>query len=185
MNEPKIKNILTEYIIPLLNTPEVNSMGVDQLIKNQGSEEFTLLPESQNIRVAFELIHFMDEMPGGFFIYHADDNEEIVYANKGMLRIFQCDTLNEFQELTGNSFKGIVYSEDLELVEQSIKQQIASSKYDLDYVEYRIIRKDGEIRWIEDYGHFIQSDSAGNLFYVFVSDATEKKQRQLRVNSLC
>ena len=118
-------------------------------------------------------------MPGGFLIYHADGNEEIIYANKALLRIFQCSTLKEFQEFTGNSFKGIVYSEDLKSVEQSIREQIASNQYNLDYVEYRIVRKDGNIRWIEDYGHFVRTESVGDIFYVFMSDATEKKNRQL------
>lgn len=116
----------------------------------------------------------MDRMPGGFFIYRAEEEEEIIYANKEVLRIFGCSTMEEFQDLTGNSFKGIVHPEDLEGVEKSIKRQIEASQYDLDYVEYRIIRKDGEIRWIEDYGHFLHSD-VGDIFYVFMGDATEKK----------
>lgn len=96
-----------------------------------------------------------DEMPGGFFIYRANGDEELIYANTAMLRIFNCNTLEEFRELTGNSFRGIVHPEDLEAVEESIWKQIEKSQYDLDYVEYRIIQKGGEIRWIEDYGHFI------------------------------
>ncbi len=64
-------------------------------------------------------------------------------------------------------------------MEQSIREQIAASKYDLDYVEYRILRRDGSIRWIEDYGHFVHSETAGDFFYVFIGDATEKRQRQL------
>ena len=52
-----------------------------------------------------------------------------------------------------------------------------SVKDDLDYVEYRIIRKDGEIRWIEDYGHFVRTRSSGDIFYVFIGDATEKKEQ--------
>ena len=88
----------------------------------------------------------MDEMPGGFFIYHAEGNEEIIYANKALLRIFGCSTIEEFRALTGNSFRGIVHPDDYERVEESIRIQIEDSQYDLDYVEYRIIRKDGEIR---------------------------------------
>lgn len=113
------------------------------------------------------------------FIYHADDKEQIIYVNQALLRIFQCETAEEFRRLTGNSFKGMVHPEDLSSVEESIRKQIAQSKYDLDYVEYRIIRRDGEIRWIEDYGHFVHSQSIGDIFYVFISDATEKRQRQL------
>ncbi len=133
----------------------------------------------QDISAAYHLKHFADIMPGGFFIYRADEEETLIYANEAMLRIFQCDTMQEFRELTGNSFRGIVHPDDLEAVEESIKEQIAHSQYDLDYVEYRIIRKDGRVRWLDDYGHYVRSDSVGDVFYVFVGDATEKKERQV------
>ncbi|MDE7340868.1 MAG: response regulator [Lachnospiraceae bacterium] len=133
----------------------------------------------QDISAAYHLKHFADIMPGGFFIYRANEEETLIYANEAMLRIFQCDTMQEFREMTGNSFRGIVHPDDLEDVEESIREQIAHSQYDLDYVEYRIIRKDGKVRWLDDYGHFVRSDSVGDVFYVFVGDATEKKERQV------
>ena len=49
-----------------------------------------------------------------------------------------------------------------------------------DYVEYRAIRRDGAVRWIEDYGHFAHSESVGDIFYVFLVDATEKKEQARR-----
>ncbi len=131
---------------------------------------------TRTLQMAAEIRKFMDEMPGGFLIYHADGEEEIIYANQALLRIFECATLEEFRAWTGNSFHGIVHPDDLEEVEASIAKQITESQYDLDYVEYRIIRKDGAIGWVEDYGHFIQSE-AGDIFYVFISDATEKRNR--------
>lgn len=134
---------------------------------------------SQNGGMTGAFIHFMDEMPGGFLIYRAGQGEEIIYANRGLLRIFQCKTLEEFRAHTGNSFQGLVHPEDLKAVEESIQSQIEASQYDLDYVEYRIRRKDGAIRWIEDYGHFVHSESAGDIFYVFLGDATEKRERQM------
>lgn len=113
-------------------------------------------------------------MPGGFFIYHADGEEELIYANQALIHIYGCESMEEFREYTGCTFPGLVHPEDIEAAQQSIRQQIFSSDRDLDYVEYRIIRKDGAIRWIEDYGHFVHTDSYGDLFYVFVKDATEK-----------
>lgn len=127
------------------------------------------------------LKRIMDEMPGGFFIYRADESEEIIYANKALFRIFECENEDEFRALTGNTFKGIVHPEDYQAVEQSIEEQILHSKYDLDYVEYRITTQNGEIRWIEDYGHFMRRKESGGLFYVFVGDATEKKRHQQEV----
>lgn len=128
-------------------------------------------------QAAAALAELLDEMPGGFLIYYADRGEEIVYANRALLRIFQCETMEEFRAHTGNSFRGLVHPDDLEKVEESIRVQIAASRYDLDYVEYRIRRRDGAIRWIEDYGHFIHSRSLGDIFYVFLGDATEKQNR--------
>ena len=152
-----MENGIIEYILSALDTAEQD------------------IPS--DLPVDCEVKKFMDGIPGGFFIYHADGDEQLIYANRSMLRIFNCETLQEFRELTGNSFRGIVHPEDLEAVEKSIWEQIAHSQYDLDYVEYRIIQKGGQIRWIEDYGHFLHSETIGDVFYVFAADATEKRNR--------
>ncbi len=178
MNEHNINHNLIEYI---LTVSDVSDDKIDKNKKDAAeckNTETTSNEESHNIKTAYEVRDFMDEMPGGFLIYHADEGEEIIYANKALFRIFGCEDANEFKELTGNSFGGLVHPEDRAEVQKSINEQIAVSQYDLDYVEYRIIRKDGEIRWIEDYGHFIRSD-LGGIFYVFIFDATEKKLRQI------
>ncbi len=120
-----------------------------------------------------------DGMPGGFFIYHADGNEELIYANRAMAGIFGCGSMEDFAEHIGNSFRGLVHPEDLEQVEKSIHSQISMSSKGLDYVEYRVIRKDGMIRWIRDYGRFVHTSLYGDVFYVFVEDATEKHLREL------
>lgn len=161
---------MIEYMLSRLDSPNE---------ENVTPNSQPIWSDSQSKHMAHEVRKFMDEMPGGFFIYRADEKEEIIYANKALLRMFQCDTMEEFRQLTGNSFKGLVHPDDLETVEESIKDQIANSQYDLDYVEYRIICKDGTIRWIEDYGHFIHNESVGDIFYVFAGDSTEKKERLL------
>ena len=120
-------------------------------------------------------LQFMDEMPGGFLIYRADQSEELLYANQGLLRMFQCGSMEELRAMTDNSFRGLVHPDDRAAVQESIQRQIAASKYDLDYVEYRACRRDGSVRWIEDYGHFVRSEAIGDIFYVFLGDATDKK----------
>ena len=123
------------------------------------------MDKMQENEKSYGILRFAEEMPGGFFIYRADRGEEILYANKAMLRIFECDTLEEFLTLTGGSFQGIVHPEDLDEVENSIEEQIRLSRYDLDYVEYRVVTKSGKVRWIDDYGHFIHSEKYGDIFY--------------------
>ncbi len=146
---------------------------------NRMQREVYPLFAAQDMKAEEMLNKITNEMPGGFFVYRADGEEEIIYANTAMLRLFNCSTMEEFREWTGNSFKGIVHPDDLLRVEASIRQQIKESHYDLDYVEYRIIARNSEIRWVEDYGHFIHSEAAGgDAFYVFIADATEKRYQQ-------
>lgn len=126
--------------------------------------------DKQSNLIALQIKQIIDEMPGGFFIYRAGGDEEIIYANKAMYRIFNCSTKEEFQELTHNSFRGVVHPDDLEDVEKSIKEQIRSSQNNLDYVEYRIIQKGGKIRWVDDYGHLVHTENEGDFFYVFIGE---------------
>ncbi len=125
-----------------------------------------------------QTMHIVEEigrhMPGGFFIYKAETPEELLYANQAVLNIFGCENLEEFKELTGFTFKGIVHPDDYESISASITDQIAKSNDELDRVEYRIIRKDGQVRWVDDYGHYTETDSYGGIYYVFISDITEK-----------
>jgi PAS domain S-box-containing protein len=174
MNNQYIGNSLFEDILTLLDLPENSELDLVSLPAEKQQDESI----SANMKTALEIINFMDEMPGGFLIYYAERDEKIIYANKALYRLFGCSSFRDFQELTGNSFRGIVHPEDLDRVEMSIWEQIAESQYDFDYVEYRIIRKDGTIGWVEDYGHFIKRGSADGIFYVFIGDATEKHHRQ-------
>ena len=121
---------------------------------------------------------FIEAMPGGFLIYRADSGENL-YANRALLRILGCASPEEFQILTGGTFQGLVHPDEVQAVEHSIREQIANSEYDEDYVEYHVITWDGSVRWIEDYGHFVHIPAVGDVFYVFLADATEKRQRRL------
>lgn len=114
-------------------------------------------------------------MPGGFFIYRADEPEELIYANKAVFDIYGCSGLEEFKELTGYTFKGMVHPDDYESISDSIVNQINSSEEKMDYAEYRIIRKDGSIRWVDDYGHFADTKAYGGIYVVFISDISDKK----------
>lgn len=144
--------------------------------QERDKKAFTIKFDEQTLPIIEQI---SEGMPGGFFIYHADGDEELIHINGAMLRIFGCDTLEEFKELTGYTFKGIVHPSDLDRVEESIRAQIEGGGDDLDYVEYRIVRRDGTVRWVEDYGHFIHTQAYGDLFYVFIEDATERISRRM------
>ena len=116
------------------------------------------------------IMNGLKAMPGGFFIYKADwEEERILYANQAILDLFECKSNEDFQELTGGSFKGMVYPEDYERIETSIKVQIDNSDEHFDKVHYRIMTKTGRILEIEDIAKLYEDPVEGPLFYVFVS----------------
>ena len=116
-------------------------------------------------------------MPGGFFIYRADEVGRLLYANQQVLEIYGCDTLEEFQSLTGFTFRGMVHPEDYDEVAASIQSQIAEGSDSLDHTTFRIRRRDGEIRWVDDHGHYTEDAEYGGVYYVFISDITEMRKR--------
>lgn len=124
-------------------------------------------------------LDFVEQMPGGFFAYRADESEEILHLNRAALKIFGCETSEEFVGLTGNTFRGMVHPDDIDNVEKSIAEQIAVNADKTDYVEYRIKQKDGSTRWISDYGRFIHTESLGDIFYVFIFDDTDRLMKRM------
>ena len=143
---------------------------MNRFISEQGFTEQTLQA----------LFWFGDQIPGGFFIYQDDALQEIIYVNRALLSIFGCDTLEEFKTLTGNTFRGLVHPDDFDSIQSSINKQIeADANGKLDYVEYRIIRKDGEIRWVDDYGHHTTMPGYGKVYFVFITDVTDKHRMQV------
>ena len=124
-------------------------------------------------------------MPGGFFIYQAEAPEKLLYVNRAVFSIFGCTDLEDFKALTGYTFKGMVHPDDYQKISDSIVQQIDTNKDRMDYAEYRIIRKDGAVRWVDDYGHYTETKAYGGIYVVFISDITdpvlsqEKHQKNL------
>lgn len=123
------------------------------------------------------LFQLGDLMPGGFFIYRADESQELLYINQAALQIFGCETQEQFRALTGFTFRGLVCPEDYEEIQASIDRQIAEvANGKFDFVKYRITRRDGAVRWISDYGRLVEIPGLGAVYFVFIADATERQR---------
>ncbi|MBQ7559841.1 MAG: EAL domain-containing protein [Synergistaceae bacterium] len=108
-------------------------------------------------------------MPGALLVYKANETEDIIFASEEIAKIFECSSVQDFIKFTGGSFITIVYPEDIDEVESIIKKQIQNSN-GYDYVTYRIITKNGNIKKIEDWGHLVHDEELGDLFYVYLHD---------------
>ena len=147
-------------------------------------------------QLGFSLKDIANGMPGAFMIYSAAGDEEILFANQDLIRMTGCSDFEEFLDWTKHSFRGFVHPEDLDRVEESIQRQIkeavrgnqkvklengdqradgsaSEGSHREDYVEYRIIRKDGGILPVVDIGRLIDSENHGEVFFVFIRPKDE------------
>ena len=127
---------------------------------------------SKRTQLGFALSDISDNLPGAFFIYRADkEDERILYANQEMLELTGCTDLDDFMHFTKRQFRNLVHPEDLAQVEESIWQQIESGMNGYnDYVKYRLAAKDGTYKTVLDYGRIVESEYYGSVFYVLVVD---------------
>lgn len=124
---------------------------------------------------------FLERIPGGLFRYRAEGEcaGQIDYVSRDLLAMFDCETHEEFDLLTGGLFTGLVHPDDRDRVEREITTQIEQG--DVDQVVYRLNRPDGKIVWVDDRGRFVRDSDGVAWFYVTLVDITEKVgyQRQM------
>ena len=114
----------------------------------------------------------LSKTPGGFITYRADASQQLMAVDKSVANIFACETVEEFREYVGNSFIGMVHPDDREKIEKEIWRQINSTELKMDYIKYRILRKDGTIGYVNDFGHLEDGEDGCAIFQVFLLDVT-------------
>lgn len=128
-------------------------------------------------RLGFSVKNIAAGIPGAFLVYKAHGGEEILFANDDLVRLFGCESLDEFLGLVQSSFKHLVHPDDIERVEGEIWSQIGAqqseddgAEYFDDYVEYRIVTKSGAVKHVFDLGRLVDNDTYGEIFYVFLRE---------------
>ncbi len=120
--------------------------------------------------------------PGAVLIYKAGGPEEILYANDECVRLFECDTLQEFMWLTGRSFRTLVHPEDILWVEESIaRQQAEPDREGYDFLIYRVRAKNDVVKTVFDAGRRIRHEYYGDIYYVLLLDMEVLKQADRKV----
>ncbi len=154
---------ISERVDGVPKTAVITIRSIDKIMKEEERRRQMSMAES------------LANMSDAFFIYRAVEDERILYANPAVMDVFGCESMTELMELVRGSFRGMVHPDDLERVEQEIESQIQGSEKHMDYVQYRIVRKDGQVRWVDDCGHLENSKwgEEHRLFYVFIKDITD------------
>ena len=128
------------------------------------------MEEKNNLNIKPDEIMIPEGLPGGFFIYNAEGNFEILYADQNIIALYECKDIAEFREFTGNSFTGMVHPDDFKKIDNDIMAQTFNSSKKHDYVRYRIITRSGAVKYIEDFGHLLHGRNGEKYFYVYIVD---------------
>lgn len=170
-SKPLPKNDFKDYLIE--KTVRINEDP--QPVKVNENNNFI-----GNEYVLKAVLEIGESLPGGFFSYHADGNHEIISFNKEILKIYGVETGDEFRKFSKNSFDNMVHPDDLFYVNDLINQQ-KNKKNDIFYLEYRILCKDKSVKYIRNYGRYVNTEQYGDIYYVFIQDFTSEHENNLQV----
>lgn len=101
-------------------------------------------------------------------------NGELLYLNPAFERIYGRSRQEFFEN--PELWRGVVHPEDSDRVRQFFEALLVQGSQDL---EYRIIRPDGEVRWLEDRAHLLyDATRQGFRMDGVARDITERKQAE-------
>ncbi|MEH7335043.1 EAL domain-containing protein [Neobacillus drentensis] len=113
-------------------------------------------------------------------IWSHDLKSDTLLITPGIEKLYGYSYTDFYEDL--NLWKKVIYPEDLHVLSKREKKVAAGETVTS---EYRIIRPDGEVRWIQDRG-FPTLDSKGNFvdFNSVLFDITDRKESEDRYRSL-
>ena len=89
-----------------------------------------------------------------------------------------CDDLVDFMEYTGGAFHGIVHPDDAARVRDEIIGQVGLDDVGAkDFIDFRIVAKDGTVKNVSENGRLVDLDGVGKVFYVLIINSDERVHR--------
>ena len=118
-------------------------------------------------------------IPGIVYLCSCDEHWTMHYMVKEVERISGYPA-SDFINNNVRSYASIVHPDDLEMVEEAIRKGVEANKpYEM---EYRIIRKDGQIIWVFEKGQRVYNDENKMWLNGIIFDITERKQTSVALD---
>ncbi len=116
-----------------------------------------------------EQFGWIENNPCPVFVYRADRVGEILHANQEFLKLFECASLEDFEEEKGGrTILQVVCPEDIPMVVSEVREQQRKNPNGFNHGQYRIITKSGKVIHVEDFGKVIIDPVLGPLIFVYV-----------------
>lgn len=129
-------------------------------------------------QLGFRLNDISTNLPSAFIIYRADPtDDELLYANREMLRLTGCDDIQSFFDYTKCSFRNLVAPSEQDSVQTSVWAQVNADCADIDaYVRFSLVRHNDSLVDVLGHGRIVEHSSYGRLFYVLIEDEAKHQK---------
>lgn len=129
-------------------------------------------------QLGFRLNDTSTNLPSAFIICRADPtDDELLYANREMLRLTGCDDIQAFFDYTKRSFRNLVAPSEQDSVQTSVWAQVNADCVDIDaYVRFSLVRHNGSLVEVLGHGRIVEHSSYGRLFYVLFEDEAKHQK---------
>jgi|JI7StandDraft_1071085.scaffolds.fasta_scaffold299929_1 PAS domain S-box-containing protein len=126
-------------------------------------------------------INLLDNLPGMFFRCLNDFRRTMLYASVGSKNLTGYSP-EDFMGSEGVSYGLLLHNQDRERVSFSWFDCVA--KKEACNIEYRIICREGRVRWVREFSNGIYDDK-GNLKYIegYIQEITAEKNSRLLTNA--
>lgn len=154
---------------------EVGRAAYEYVFEQMGKMEADILRQNRQLEV------ILNSIQGGMMICQDDLEFTYLYVDERIAAMFGY-TVEEFLEKTGGTGFGAVYPPDLMRVKQECKESFANGKKDYS-MKYRVLCKDGTIKWVIDSGSKIELETGEtvlNSFYLDITKTEELEQQLLQ-----
>ena len=119
----------------------------------------------------------------GEYIYSAEGDRNILYADDNVVRLFGCDSFEDLLDFLGNSFPNMLHPDDYAETQRGINMQTTKAGHRHGYLKYRIITKQGDIRYTESFGHNALAEDGHVYYYVFIAEIDQDEYYNEYYNS--
>lgn len=125
---------------------------------------------------SFNLTDVADQLPGGILVMKATKKGEILFANKVMVDLLECDDYEDFTKYTGGTFFSVVHPDDRDPMKKEFHRQLARTDNpgQIDFLSFRMVTKKGHIIEVDDAARKFRNPFYGDLYYVYLYNRKDR-----------
>ncbi|RLF56769.1 MAG: hypothetical protein DRN27_09075 [Thermoplasmata archaeon] len=161
---------------------EDEKLGLLQSEIHDGYEEMDPVEEvcKDNLQLneeGFETIILNTNNVPGIIIRCVNDKDRTIEYIDGEVEKITGYPISDFTNNNVRSYNSIIHADDIERVDKAVQESVNNKQPYV--VEYRIVNKEGTIKWVYEKGNCVQNDKDELIFLDgFIFDITDRKKAE-------